>query len=55
MIPSRRSQPYRKAPGREPGPVLNMMRKGKGPYGNPADDLRRQRKIMAILRRLHAR
>jgi hypothetical protein len=55
MVPTRKSQPYRQNPNREPSQVLDMMRKGTGPHGNPADDLRRQRKVLAILKRMYAR
>lgn len=48
MVPTRRSQPYRKAGGREPGMALQMMLAGKpGFQPNPMDlereTLRRRR------------
>lgn len=54
---SRRAQPYRKMPGRQPSPVLAAMRRGRSALRANPMDVRRQleRRRAEFARRMSAR
>lgn len=51
---SRGSQPYRQAGGRQPGPSLDAMLRGRSSMGNPMDVQRRAQKKVKPKRDLAA-
>lgn len=51
MRPSRTTQPFRAIPGREPGPVLSAMTRGRTLHGHNPQDLERATMLLAVARR----